>query len=117
MKQDKANLNEDLSQYRQLTPRFDRLGGMEARVWQQINARQQGNADTLLHFCKEWLQSFSLPQLAYASVAAAIGIFSAQLYIGAPEALQPTATTALNLQVFSPQQGIPLYAMLKSQEG
>lgn len=108
MKQDKNILNEGLSQYRQFTPRFDRLEDMESRVWQQINARQQGNASALLHSCKEWLQSFSLPQLAYASVAVAIGIFSAQLYIGAPEVLQPTAATALNLQVFSPQQGIPL---------
>lgn len=105
-----------LKQYSRLKPEANKLNGLERQVWQRINVLEAHNNKNWLHGIME-MPSPALPRVAFAALAIAVGVFSAQ--ITSSEAYRTTSSSmqALSLDAFSIRYAAPLYAPLQSEEG
>lgn len=105
-----------LKQYAKLTPMTNKLDGFERQVWQRINVLEA-------HKNKSWLDEImgmfspALPRVAFAALAIAVGMFSAQITSGEAYRTASSSMQALSLDVFSIRYAAPLYAPLQSEEG
>lgn len=89
--------------------------GIERGVWQRINVLEA-------HKHKNWPQEAMsvffpvLPRVAFAALAIAVGLFSAQLTSGEMYS-GSSSMRALKLEAFSIRYAAPLYAPHQSEEG
>jgi hypothetical protein len=104
-----------LKQVGRLAPKAKALDGTERQVWQRINALEP-------HKHKNWPQEAMsvffpvLPRVAFATLAIAVGVFSAQLTSGGIYN-SSSSMRALKLEAFSIRYAAPLYAPQQSEEG